>query len=135
MEHKALLATIGLRIKELRKARGWTQEELARRARVTADFLGKAERGDKEPSLFVLHKLATVFDVAPAYLLTPEPDRSTDLGALTALLAGRSSFEVSWLRQFVLFVGEHPLDAGARRSQLPHKGPRRTRTRGRVAPG
>lgn len=109
MDHKELLSIFGTRVRKLRKTRGWTQEELARRARVTSDFLGKAERGDKEPSLFVLLKLATVFSVEPAYLLTPPAGASADLDEIANLLAARSGTEVAWIKQFALFVAENPI--------------------------
>jgi transcriptional regulator with XRE-family HTH domain len=65
-----LRKTIGARVKELRLAHGWTQAEVAKRARITQDFLGRAERGQREPSLYVLTKLASSFGVEPIYLLT-----------------------------------------------------------------
>lgn len=119
MEHKQLLELIGSRVKELRKARGWTQAELAERVSITTDFLGKAERGDKEPSLYVLHKLADVLGVSPSFLLSPAGKTSTGLQELTSLLANRSDAELDWLKQFVLFVERNPIQPPSR--DLPPK--------------
>lgn len=120
MDHKSLLLVFGGRLKELRTARGWTQEELARRARVTADFLGKAERGVKEPSLFVILKLATVFGVAPSYLLSAPPEAGSDLVEISDLLAGRSRAELAWLKEFILFTTTTPV-AHVTEPRLPLK--------------
>lgn len=120
MNHKELLSVLGRRIRELRTSRGWTQEDLARRARVTADFLGKAERGDKEPSLFVLLKLATVFGVGPAYFLTPPVHAGSDLDEIASLLGSRSGYELAWIKQFILFVTENPVARASARVAEPH---------------
>jgi len=106
MDHKELLRIIGSRLKELRTARGWTQVEVAARARIGRDFLGRAERGrgDGEPSLFVLHKLAGVFEVPPSYLLTPPGEKQSPiLGEIQALLTPRPDQELSWFRELIKF--------------------------------
>lgn len=108
MDHKALRRIIGARLRELRAARGWTQVEVAGRARVGRDFLGRAERGDREPSLFVLNKLASVFEVQPAFLLTPAGEEdSSILGEIASLLKPRPVRELRWFRALVHFHLAH----------------------------
>lgn len=107
MDHKELLAVFGSRLRELRAGRGWTQGEVASRARVTRDFIGKAERGEREPSLFVVLKLATVFGVAPALLISPHGERRV-LSELVALLETRTDAELEWLRGLIAYQQSHP---------------------------
>jgi XRE family transcriptional regulator, regulator of sulfur utilization len=56
-------------VRRLRHERGWTQEDLAEAARLTATYVGQVERGDKVPSLTVILKLARGLGVTPAELL------------------------------------------------------------------
>jgi transcriptional regulator with XRE-family HTH domain len=49
---------VGKRIQRIRKAAGYTQEELADKIHVSRAYLGHIEQGLKSPSLEVLDKLA-----------------------------------------------------------------------------
>ena len=61
------LATV---LKDLRRARNMTQEELAKRAKITRSHLSLLEGGHrKNPSIAVLKKLARALDVNVAALL------------------------------------------------------------------
>jgi len=53
----------------MRKGRGLSQEALAERADMAADYLGFIERGENVPTLTVILKLAMALDCAPADLL------------------------------------------------------------------
>ncbi|KAF0154462.1 MAG: helix-turn-helix DNA-binding protein XRE family [Syntrophaceae bacterium] len=59
-EKKTLL---GRRIRTLRNMKGWTQEELGKRADVNYKFIGEIERGRQNPSLNILYKIATAMQV------------------------------------------------------------------------
>ena len=54
---------IGLRIKELRKSKGLSQEELAERAETSPNYLSRMERGTENPTLDMLIKLANALEV------------------------------------------------------------------------
>lgn len=54
---------IGGKVRDLRKARKLTLEELARKLEVTASYLSRLERNHNLPSLPLLERLAGVFDV------------------------------------------------------------------------
>ena len=54
---------IGLRIKDLRKRRGLSQEELAERAETSANYLSRMERGTENPTLDMLIKIAHALGV------------------------------------------------------------------------
>lgn len=44
-------AKIGERIRQVRKARGWSQEQLAKKCGISLNFMGKIERGDRKMSM------------------------------------------------------------------------------------
>jgi putative transcriptional regulator len=52
------------RIKELRIIRGWSQDRLARRARVNWSTISYLERGERNASDLVKQKIAKAFGVA-----------------------------------------------------------------------
>ncbi len=61
---------LGMRLKQLRTARGMTQVALANKARVTQGYIAQLERGiQKDPSLSTLKRLAKALDVKPSALL------------------------------------------------------------------
>jgi len=67
---------ISLRIRELRRARGWSQAELARRAGVRQATVSRMESGaTTKVSLRVLERLAGALEVDPGYLLVSAPLR------------------------------------------------------------
>lgn len=56
-------------VRQLRKARGWSQEELAERADLNRSYVGEIERGIAIPSLATLGKLAGSFELPASALL------------------------------------------------------------------
>jgi transcriptional regulator with XRE-family HTH domain len=56
-------------LRRLRKERGLSQEALAERANLAADYLGFIERGENVPTLTVILKLAKALGVDAADLL------------------------------------------------------------------
>jgi len=71
MDVHELQIIIGGHIRELRQAHGWSQAELALHAKVSADFVSRAERGRRAPSTPSLCRLAFVLGVQPHELLAP----------------------------------------------------------------
>ncbi len=59
---------VGTNVRTLRKARGWTQEELGEHANVSYKSLGEIERGIVNPSLSSLLKVANALKVQIAEL-------------------------------------------------------------------
>ena len=53
----------GMKIKALREARGWTQETLATKAKVSRVTIGRIEIGHSRPSLELLERLAKILRV------------------------------------------------------------------------
>ena len=62
-------AIVGANIRRLRKARGLTQEALAHEAGAAMRYIAGVERGEENPSLRILVKIAEALKVEPASLL------------------------------------------------------------------
>ncbi len=60
---------IGGKIAELRKAKKWSQEDLAKKVDSSRVMIGNYERNTNTPSIDVLLKIAKVFDVSLDYLV------------------------------------------------------------------
>ncbi|WP_441459762.1 helix-turn-helix domain-containing protein [Burkholderia thailandensis] len=52
-----VLARLGSRVREKRKAQGLTQEELAARAHIDRSYLGGVERGERNVTFTVLSEI------------------------------------------------------------------------------
>lgn len=63
------LRAFGGRVRELRKAKGLSQEELGERADLHRNFVGMLERGERNPTLVTLFRLADGLGVPPADLI------------------------------------------------------------------
>jgi transcriptional regulator with XRE-family HTH domain len=63
------MVSIGERITQLRKAKNWSQDELAKEVESSKVMIGKYERGDNLPSIEVIVKLAKAFEVSVDFLL------------------------------------------------------------------
>lgn len=66
---KKYIRHIGKRIRELREARGLSQEQLATEADVDNSHLGKLERGEGNPTLKLIFRVATALNVEVVELL------------------------------------------------------------------
>lgn len=60
---------MGARVRQWRKKRGMTQEQLAERAGVSPSYLGHIERGTRIASINTIVELCTALDVTPNDLL------------------------------------------------------------------
>lgn len=64
------LAVFGDTVRRLRREKQWSQEELAERANVHLNFVGRLERGQiVSPELISILKLAIALEVGPSMLL------------------------------------------------------------------
>ncbi len=59
----------GAVLRELRRARGLSQERLALEAGYDRSYVGELERGEKSPSLRTIFRLARAIGVSPSALL------------------------------------------------------------------
>jgi transcriptional regulator with XRE-family HTH domain len=60
----------GHTVRRLRLSKGWTQEELASRARLHTTYLGGIERGERNLGIDNIFKLARALGVSPSALFT-----------------------------------------------------------------
>jgi transcriptional regulator with XRE-family HTH domain len=64
MEHESLiLKKFGSRVRDLRKSRGLSQEELASRADLHRTYIGMIERAEKNITLLNIEKLAIALNI------------------------------------------------------------------------
>lgn len=60
---------IGMRIRQVRKAKGWSQDELAKRCGISMSFLGHIERGTRIMSLETFVAICSALDAYADELL------------------------------------------------------------------
>lgn len=65
----------GLKVVEVRKARGWSQERLSLESGMARSYLGGVERGKRNISLMAIVRLAETLTVTPSSLLEPPAER------------------------------------------------------------
>lgn len=64
-----LREVFALNLRQLRSARGWSQEELAHRVRVSREYVSQLETAKKSASITVIERMAKAFAVEPYQLL------------------------------------------------------------------
>lgn len=69
MEHEQL-AAFGLRLKELRLKRGFSQEELGSLADLDRTYISGIERGTRNVGLINVFRIAKALNVSPAELFS-----------------------------------------------------------------
>lgn len=99
----SVAVVFGKRVRSLRKARGWTQEELARAAGMDSKHIGAVERGAKTSSFFAVQRIAEALKVDYYQLFVPEGARKTDSieREVTALLENRSRIDLANVQEFL----------------------------------
>jgi len=63
--------TLGAHVRELRRERGWAQQELAARAGLSRNFVAQIERGESTPTVATVQRLASSLGVTAGELLDP----------------------------------------------------------------
>ncbi len=69
MEEQENLVQFGLKIKELRKKKNFTQAKLAEKLDVSPNFIGMIERAERNTIVATIFKLARILDVEPIEFL------------------------------------------------------------------
>ena len=62
-------AVLGATVRRLREQQGWTQEQLAEAAEMSATYIGFIERGENVPTLTIIFRPADALDVTAAELI------------------------------------------------------------------
>lgn len=65
----------GATVRRLRERHGWTQEQLAETAEMSATYIGFIERGENVPTLTIIFRLADALEVTPAELIAEAAKR------------------------------------------------------------
>ena len=68
MDSASLKQQFGRRVRSLRKLRDLTQDQLAEAAQVSAEYVGKVERGLAAPSFDAIARIADALEVEPGSL-------------------------------------------------------------------
>jgi transcriptional regulator with XRE-family HTH domain len=104
--NKNLLKNLGKRILALRKARLLTQEELAERADLHPTYIGGIERGERNPTVYTLLRIAEGLEVEIKDLLAPVSgkaagEREAMLLEIMAMLESRNVKDLKWIKMVV----------------------------------
>lgn len=75
MKEKTILRKFAKRIRELRKIKKMSQEQLAEKAGLHPTFIGNLERAEKNPTITSLAKVAKAFNISVSELLTFPDDK------------------------------------------------------------
>jgi len=113
---------LGQRVRDLRKARGWTLERAAVQAGLARSTLSKIENGQMSPTYEALKKLAEGLAISVPQLFTPSP-RAQVNGRMAVTKSGEGQAQLTT-------TYEHELLAGAltRKQMLPYRARIRART-------
>ncbi|MNV83044.1 HTH-type transcriptional regulator PuuR [compost metagenome] len=89
--------SVGNRIRELRRAKGWTQEQLAEAASLHYSYIGGVERGDRNISLETLEKIIAAFGVPAVefFRFEDKTERREALDEHMAVLSSKSADEIA----------------------------------------
>jgi transcriptional regulator with XRE-family HTH domain len=106
---------LGDRVRELRKARGWTLEQAAVQAGLARSTLSKIENGQMSPTYDALKKLAQGLAISVPQLFTP-PSKAQVNGRMAVTRAGEGQAQAT-------ATYEHELLAPAltRKQMLPYR--------------
>ena len=66
---KQILKQFGKRVQALREKKGWTQDELGKKANLHRTYVGSIERGERNVSLVNVEKIAQAFNTPVNSLL------------------------------------------------------------------
>lgn len=77
------MLNFGNRLRALRQAKGWTQEELATRLGLTKSVVSAYETSLRYPSYDILIRITSIFNVTSDYLLGIEKKQMLDISGLT----------------------------------------------------
>lgn len=64
---------VGQNARQIRLARGLTQEQLSERSGLTQQYISGLEQGRRNPTVVTLFELAQALGTTPAELITPLP--------------------------------------------------------------
>ena len=99
------MVELGLRLKELRRERNWTQGQVAERIGVTPSGISAYETGIRMPSYEALLKLIRLYGVSADYLLGVSGKRTADSQYLVSL-DGLPPSKISLVKEIIAALRE-----------------------------
>lgn len=106
---------LGVRVRDLRKARNWTLEQAAQQAGLARSTLSKIENGQMSPTYDALKKLAVGLEISVPQLFTP-PVREQVNGRLAVTKSGDGTAHAT-----VTYEHELLADALTKKQMLPYR--------------
>jgi len=85
---------LGARVRDLRKAQGWTLEQAAQRAGLARSTLSKIENGQMSPTYDALKKLAVGLEISVPQLFTP-PSKGQVSGRMSVTRNGDATPKIT----------------------------------------
>ena len=100
-----------MRLKELRKTKDITQEELAKQLQLSPSAIGMYETGRREPDFETLQRIADYFHVSTDYILGREEKRSPFaalpvVGNIIKMLAALSPQKQEQAASYIAFLAQ-----------------------------
>lgn len=97
---------LGARIRQLRRQRAWSQENLAYKAGMNTSYLGQVERGEKSPTVDSLEKISSALDVDLEELfafgsVSEESNAFAVIDKIILELKGRTAYEQEAVYAFI----------------------------------
>ncbi|UWQ19249.1 helix-turn-helix domain-containing protein [Jannaschia sp. M317] len=96
---------LGPRVRDLRKARGWTLEQAAQQAGLARSTLSKIENGQMSPTFEALKKLAVGLEISVPQLFTP-PKRDQIMGRRAITRRGEGQSQMTTTYEHELLAGD-----------------------------
>ncbi|GLQ26663.1 helix-turn-helix domain-containing protein [Sulfitobacter pacificus] len=106
---------LGVRVRELRKARGWTLEQAAGQAGLARSTLSKIENGQMSPTYDALKKLAVGLEISVPQLFTP-PAAEKINGRMAVTKSGEGAAKAT-----VTYEHELLVDTLRKKQMLPYR--------------
>lgn len=71
----------GKMVRAYRKKSGYSQEGLSDKAKIHRTYIGGIERGERNPTLTMIYRLARALEISPSQLLEEPPETTIREGA------------------------------------------------------
>lgn len=97
---------LGIRVRELRKSMGWSQEELGEKAGLHPTYIGGIERGERNVSLDNVAKLSSAFKMSVAELFEFSEKEDDAREKVKVILNQLDDVCVVFVLNFVRSLGE-----------------------------
>jgi len=113
---------LGLRVRELRKARSWTLEQAAGQAGLARSTLSKIENGQMSPTYDALKKLAVGLEISVPQLFTP-PQKDQVNGRMAVVKSGEGVHQATTTYEHELLA-----ETLSKKAMLPYRARVRARS-------